>query len=121
MLLEGLYKVNNLEVVDNSITANIFINKDHIIFKGHFPDNPVMPGVCMMQIIKEITENVVKKKLFTQSANNIKFMAIINPFNTPELELKLDISETDEGYKVKNTSKFEDTIALKSTTNFIVK
>ncbi|MDO5971751.1 3-hydroxyacyl-ACP dehydratase [Flavivirga aquimarina] len=120
-MLEGLYKVNNLEVVDNSITANVFINKDHIIFKGHFPDNPVMPGVCMMQIIKGLTEDFVEKKLFMQSANNIKFMAIINPFNTPELELKLEVIETDEGYRVKNISKFEDTIALKSTTNFIVK
>lgn len=121
MLLDGFYKVNNLAVVDNTATANITINKDHIIFKGHFPGNPVMPGVCMMQIIKEITENIVKKKLFMQSANNIKFMAIINPFNTPELELQLDIIETDEGYKVKNFSSFEDTMALKSTTNFIVK
>ncbi|TGV02229.1 3-hydroxyacyl-ACP dehydratase [Flavivirga rizhaonensis] len=120
-LLSSLYKINNLTVLDTKATANITINKDHVIFKGHFPGNPVMPGVCMMQIIKEITENIVKKKLFTQSANNIKFMAIINPFNTPELELQLDISETDEGYKVKNISKFEDTVALKATTNFIVK
>ncbi|OEK09632.1 3-hydroxyacyl-ACP dehydratase [Flavivirga aquatica] len=120
-MLENLYKINNLEAIDNSITANITINKDHVIFKGHFPDNPVMPGVCMMQIIKEITESIVEKKLFTRSASNIKFMAIINPFITPKLELKLDISETDEGYKVKNISKFEDTVALKATTNFIVK
>ena len=120
-LLDGFYKVNNLAVVDNTATATITINKDHIIFKGHFPGNPVMPGVCMMQIIKEITEKIVKKELFMQSANNIKFMAIINPFNTPELVLKLDIIETDEGYKVKNISRFEDTLALKSTTSFIVK
>lgn len=120
-LLDGFYEVNNLAVVDNTATANITINKDHVIFKGHFPGNPVMPGVCMMQIIKEITENIVKKKLFMQSANNIKFMAIINPFKTPELELQLDIIETSEGYKVKNISSFEDTMALKSTTNFIVK
>lgn len=119
--MQDLYKVNNLTVVENAVTANITVSKDHIIFKGHFPGNPVMPGVCMMQIIKEITEMVVKKKLFMQSANDIKFMAIINPFNTPKLELQLEIIETDEGYKVKNISKFEDTIALKSTTNFIVK
>lgn len=119
--LDGFYEVNNLVVVDNRATANITINKDHIIFKGHFPNNPITPGVCMMQIIKEIAEKIVNKKLFMQSAVNVKFMAIINPFNTPELELQLNIIETDEGYKVKNISKFEETIAIKSTTNFIVK
>ncbi|MBO0591066.1 3-hydroxyacyl-ACP dehydratase [Cellulophaga sp. E16_2] len=120
-LLSGLYKLDNLTVLETKATAHITINKDHIVFKGHFPNNPVMPGVCMMQIIKEITEGIVDKKLFMQSASNIKFMAIINPFNTPELELQLEITKTDEGYKVKNISKFGVTIALKSTTNFIVK
>jgi 3-hydroxyacyl-[acyl-carrier-protein] dehydratase len=119
--LEGLYTLDNLTVVDTKATANITINKDHIVFKGHFPDNPVMPGVCMMQIIKEITEKIVDKTLFMQSASNIKFMAIINPFVTPELELQLDIIETEGGFKVKNVSKFEETVALKSTTNFIEK
>ncbi|RED43139.1 3-hydroxyacyl-[acyl-carrier-protein] dehydratase [Winogradskyella eximia] len=119
--LEGLYKLDDLTVQDASATAKITINKDHIVFNGHFPDNPVMPGVCMMQIIKEITEKIVEKKLFMQSASNIKFMALINPFINPELELQLNIIETEEGYKVKNISKFEDTIALKSTSNFIMK
>jgi len=119
--LNGLYTLDNLTVVETKATANITINKDHIVFKGHFPGNPVMPGVCMMQIIKEITEKIVNKKLFMPSASNIKFMAIINPFVTPELELQLDIIESDEGYKVKNVSKFEETVALKSTTNFTEK
>lgn len=119
--LDGLYTLDNLTVADTKAMANITINKDHIVFNGHFPDNPVMPGVCMMQIIKEITEKIVDKKLFMQSASNIKFMAIINPFVNPKLELQLDITESDEGFKVRNISKFEETVALKSTSNFIEK
>ena len=119
--LEGLYILDDLVIADTIATAKITINKDHIIFKGHFPGNPVMPGVCMIQIIKEITEKIVNKTLFMQSANNIKFMAIINPFLTPELELQLEIIETEGVFKVKNVSKFEETVALKSTTNFIEK
>ena len=119
--LEGLYTLDDLAVADTKATAKITINKDHIIFKGHFPGNPVMPGVCMIQIIKEITEKIVNKTLFMQSASNIKFMAIINPFVTPELELQLEIIETEGVFKVKNVSQFEETVALKSTTNFIEK
>ena len=119
--LNGLYTLDKLTVAETKATANITINKDHIVFNGHFPGNPVMPGVCMMQIIKEITEKIVEKKLFMDSASNIKFMAIINPFKTPEIELQLEILETEQGYKVKNISKFEETVALKSTTNFIAK
>lgn len=121
MQLKEFYTLNNLAVAENLATANITINKNHEIFKGHFPGNPVTPGVCMMQIIKELTEEIVDEKLFMESSSNIKFMAIINPEKTPDLELKLDISKTDEGYKVKNTTQFNDTLALKLTSNFVVK
>jgi len=121
MQLQDFYKVNTLETVDNNTTATITINKDHNIFTGHFPNNPVTPGVCMMQIIKELTEEVVDKKLFMDTASNIKFMAIINPEQTPNLELTLTISKVDDGYKVKNVTKFEDTVALKLNTHFTVK
>ena len=121
MLLKDFYKINNLSVTENLATVNITINKDHDIFKGHFPGNPVTPGVCMMQIIKELTEEIVDKKLFMQSSSNIKFMAIINPNVNPDLELKLDITKTDTGYKVRNKTSFEETVALKLTTNYIVK
>ena len=121
MQLKDFYTVNDLAVAENKATAKITINKDHHIFDGHFPGNPVTPGVCMMQIIKELTETVVEKKLMMQSSSNIKFMAIINPQKTPDLVLSLDITRTDEGYKVKNSTSFEDTVALKLTSNFIEK
>jgi 3-hydroxyacyl-[acyl-carrier-protein] dehydratase len=120
MLLKDFYKVNKLETVDEKTTVDITINKNHEVFKGHFPGNPITPGVCMMQIIKELTEDIVSEKLFMESSSNIKFMAIINPEKTPDLVLTLDISKTDSGYKVKNVSKFEDTVALKLTTNYKV-
>ena len=119
MLLKDFYKVNNIATVEMISTVAITINKDHQIFEGHFPNNPVTPGVCMMQIIKELTESIVGQKLFLQSSSNIKFMAIIDPNKTPDLILTLDISETEAGFKVKNISKFNDTVALKLTINFI--
>lgn len=121
MLLKDFYTVNSLDVAESKVAANITINKDHEVFKGHFPGNPVTPGVCMMQIIKELTEQVVEEKLFMQSSSNIKFMAIINPEVNPDLNITLDINKTDTGFKVKNVTKFEDTVALKLTSNFIIK
>lgn len=115
MLLKDFYKVISLEkTAETNYLAVILINEEHEVFKGHFPDNPIMPGVCMMQIIKELTEQISGSSLFMQSLSNAKFMALINPFNTPELRLELDISMTDTDLvKVKNVTYFNDTVALK--------
>jgi len=115
MLLHDFYKIISLEkTAESKYLAMILINEEHEVFQGHFPGNPIMPGVCMMQIIKELTEQITKSSLFMQSLSNVKFMALINPFNTPELRLELDLVTTDEGLiKVKNISYFNDTVALK--------
>lgn len=115
MLLKDFYKIISLEnSADSKYKAVILINEKHEIFKGHFPENPIMPGVCMMQIIKELTEQITASSLFMQSLSNVKFMALINPFQTPELLLELDITSTDDNLiKVKNVSYFGETVALK--------
>lgn len=114
MLLKDFYKVTSLDKKENQHEAVIVVNEKHEVFSGHFPGNPIMPGVCMMQIIKELTEQITDSKLIMKSLSNVKFMALINPEVTPELRLELDISETEDGMvKVKNTSYFNETTALK--------
>ncbi|RWW93756.1 3-hydroxyacyl-ACP dehydratase [Flavobacterium cerinum] len=115
MLLKDFYKINSLENTDGQrYVASIRLNKDHEVFSGHFPGNPVTPGVCMMQIIKELTQEAVNASLTMKSASNIKFMALINPEVNPELKLELDITVADDGtVKVKNTSYFDETVVLK--------
>lgn len=113
MLLKDFYKINEIDTVSETTSVTITINQYHEIFKGHFPNNPVMPGVCMMQIIKEITEEVVDATLFMEKCSNVKFMALINPEINNVLKLVLNISETDGIIKVKNATHFEETLALK--------
>ncbi|MBO6200553.1 MAG: 3-hydroxyacyl-ACP dehydratase [Chryseobacterium sp.] len=118
-ILTNFYTLESSEKSENgSFVATIKLNPDHEIFKGHFPGNPVTPGVCMMQIVKDLTEYFTASKLFLKSASNVKFMAIINPFETPDLVLQLDITEKDGEIKVKNTTSFGETIALKLSVTY---
>ncbi|WP_343588980.1 3-hydroxyacyl-ACP dehydratase [Flavobacterium sp.] len=118
MILQDFYKILSEEKIsDSKYTITILVNEKHEVFKGHFPGNPIMPGVCMIQIIKELTESITKSSLMIQSLANVKFMALINPEVTPELRLELDITTTeDDLVKVKNTTYFNDTTALKLST-----
>lgn len=115
MVLKDFYKVLSEEKTgDSKYNITILINEKHDVFKGHFPGNPIMPGVCMIQIIKELTAAITKSTLIIQTLSNVKFMALINPEVTPELRLELEITTTEEDLvKVKNTTYFNDTVALK--------
>ena len=76
----------------DTISATVLIDKNHPIFKGHFPEKPVLPGVCLMQIIKDILEDKINKLVFLESISNLKFINIVNPFEHSELEINLKIN-----------------------------
>ena len=79
ILLNDFFTINDTESSATEIWAAISINADHKIFEGHFPNQPVVPGVCMMQMIKEIVEFVLNIQTNLTQAADMKFLAVINP------------------------------------------
>ncbi|MBD1424338.1 hotdog family protein [Sphingobacterium arenae] len=121
-LLPDFYHVEHIRSLSNNVyVAEVRLNPAHPIFDGHFPENPVAPGVCMMQIVKELTETVEQKILFLVRASNVKFTALINPEKNALLQFEFEISYDKEGQvKVKNTTTFGETMALKLTHTYRV-
>lgn len=71
------------------VTSTVVINKSHKIFEGHFPGQPVVPGVCMIQIVKEILESHLNRELIFSAASNIKFLSVINPEVNNQLNVEI--------------------------------
>ena len=64
MLLGDFFEISDINNAENgSIEALIKINKDHAIFNGHFPEFPIVPGVCMIQMVKEIVCSLQKSSM----------------------------------------------------------
>jgi len=119
MLIKDLYTLDDFSMGQDEINATVTINKNHAVFTGHFPGNPVMPGVCMIQMIKELVEKGLNKTLFMKQSSNIKFMALINPEVNSVLNLHISLSYSDDQIKVKNTTKMDEVIALKFSGTYI--
>lgn len=123
MLLEDFYQVNQFtQEAETKYSVEIQLNKLHAIFKGHFPGNPITPGVCMIQMIKELCERITEQELFMHQVTMIKFMALINPELNPNLRLEIDIQPSDESnLKVKNNIYMDEVLAMKFSGSFSIK
>lgn len=121
MLIDNFYTKQEITTEDNKTIAVVKVNENHEVFNGHFPDNPVMPGVCMMQIIKELTEEIIGESLFMNQCSNVKFLTLINPKKSPLLRIELDVSSDNDRIKVKNATYFQDTLALKLVAFYVRK
>lgn len=67
----------------------IELNASHPIFQAHFAGNPVMPGACIAQMIKELAEVEMGTPVFIRTVKNMKFLHVINPLESPEISVQL--------------------------------
>ncbi|WP_179345200.1 3-hydroxyacyl-ACP dehydratase [Winogradskyella ursingii] len=121
MLLENFYEVLELkEIEDTKLLASVKINDNHQMFKGHFPNQPITPGVAMLQILKNCLELHFKNKLFMKSSSNVKFLALVEPSINSELNFNIQFEENQNQIKVKNLTSFNDhTAVLKCNATFV--
>jgi len=103
MLLNDFFYIRQLDTADSTIKASLSINKTHKIFGGHFPSIPIVPGVCMMQMMREVVEQHTNKKLLIRSGDNVKFLSVINPTENSEVDATIQYEETSEGFKINAT------------------
>jgi 3-hydroxyacyl-[acyl-carrier-protein] dehydratase len=78
------------------IHCAITLNPAHRIFKGHFPGNPVVPGVCQVQMVREVAEAALGSKGRIISADNIKFLSMIVPSEHPSLRIECRLKERED-------------------------
>lgn len=121
MLKDDLYIIKNIITENNSIEASIELNDQHEIFKGHFPSQPVLPGACMLQMIKELTATSFNKKLQLIKATEIKFLSLILPDKTKLLQFSIQHSFINES-TLNVTAKIikEDVVCCKMKASFAI-
>ena len=121
MELASIYKVKFLEFSDREIRAGITFNKDHEVFEGHFPGNPIVPGVVQVQVLKDLLEKGLHKKVFLNRAKSIKFLNIINPFETGEVQFEIVFGQQPESnFTVKCIVKTETKVYMKYSGSALV-
>ena len=109
MLKNDFYTVHELQPGDHSLACRIRFNAGHDIFKGHFPQQPVVPGVCMMQIVKELLEEQTGRRYLLSQVPQVKFLQLILPETEPEVTITW---QEDDGLLSVNAMFKKDGAAL---------
>lgn len=101
ILKNSLYYIKSQDSLNSIFT--IELNPDCLIYKAHFPELPITPGVCIIQVAMELFSELCGTALELESVSNAKFLAVINPKETKKLTYsfnKVTVSEDSSQYKV---------------------
>ncbi len=121
ILKNDFYTITSLTADNEAVQASLELNRAHRIFEGHFPGQPVVPGVCMVQMIKEILETVSGKNLMLKQSDYIKFLSVINPVEARPVQATVQFSEkeSDELHVVASLD-CEERVCLKLKGVFVI-
>ena len=95
--------VDAVELVEeNKALGKYTIKKDEWFLKGHFPNNPVVPGVILCEIMAQscsllLVDKIKGKTPYFTGLNNVKFRKKVLPGDVLEIECKL-IKEKEPFY-----------------------
>lgn len=76
----------------NSATYRCRLHPEAPVFKAHFPGFPVLPGVLTLKMVVDAinaSQFFSTKTLTVQSIGNAKYLAVVNPQETQEVEISV--------------------------------
>ena len=99
-LLNDYFKIDNCTSDGNEALFNVTLLSEYCAYQGHFPGNPVSPGVCNIQMIKECAEQLAGKRFFLGYISRCKLSAVITPQTPPLLSIRMQLSEMEGLYAI---------------------
>ena len=99
---------------ENGFEADLRTNPEHFIYKSHFPQNPITPGVCVIQIAGELLERKLNRKVYLKTLKNVKFLSVIIPTEGKKIRYVFsNIAYVENGFKAQVTVCDNDIVYAK--------
>ena len=102
---EPMLLVDSVEelVPGESITSSFYVDPSREIFAGHFPGEPVLPGVYMVECMAQAADLLLmadgkfsgKLPLFI-GIDNVRFFSKIRPGDTLRIEAKIKMAKVEK-------------------------
>ena len=93
----GLFDITTWEHIAGEFHAVLVIDQNNPLLKGHFPGQPVVPGACMVQLVKDVLEDALDARLLQKMAANIKFISMLTPASKDSINLSVTYNMRGDG------------------------
>lgn len=110
MMFDGkLFNFKVLEQDAGRLSIDVTFDPEHEVFKGHFPGRPVVPGVLLMQTVKECFECVLGLSGMNITSGDLKFTNPVIPENGESITVEIAYSEVEGIFKIRSNGYREET------------
>lgn len=122
---ENMLLIDQVELDDEGAAHGTYaVRGDEFFLNGHFPGNPVVPGVILCEIVAQtscalLQEEIKGKTPYYAGLDKVRFRQIVRPGDTLNILVKLVRSKMNV-YVVSGEAKVNDKTAVSGEFTFIV-
>jgi len=77
-----IIQIGGPEKAGPTITAKIRVPAEAIWFDGHFPDEPILPGVAQLSMVVDLLKEALGRDITASQVNRVRFKQAIRPAET---------------------------------------
>ena len=90
----------------SEIRAQVTVPDDSPWFSGHFPDNPILPGIAQLNMVADIIALSRQEDLYIKHLSRVKFKKIVRPGE--RLDIHAAATDTIDLYSFRITHEAQD-------------
>lgn len=101
------YEIREISMPDDSVvTAQIIVGPGSPWFDGHFPGNPIVPGIAQMSMIFDLMQRTMGPGLKLNGFKRVRFKQLIRPDTLVSVLIK-PAGKTPDRFEYKLTADQE--------------
>lgn len=81
---------------DGTTAYDVTLLPECEVYRGHFPNKPVAPGVCEIEMVKELTVRQAGRPLRLVTVNLCRFKAVASPTVCPRVTVTLSLTPVED-------------------------
>lgn len=123
---DNMLLLDSIEEIEGVAIGHYYVKGDEFFLKGHFPNNPIVPGVILCEILAQSACILLKDKLkknclpFYTGLNNVKFRAPVKPQEEIITHCSI-VREKHPFYFAKGTITVKDQLCASAEFSFCIK
>jgi len=89
----------------DEISARFRVNSDSPWFEGHFPDDPVLPGIAQLGMVIDLISSAESQKISLTGLSRGKFKRIVRPDDLLEINACKNSKKKQYTFKITCTNE----------------
>jgi len=92
--MHNYYRIINQTIGESSAEFQVELQEDCPVYAGHFPGNPIAPGACNMEMVRQCASITQGKELRIREMKVCKFLMLLQPHIHKVLTIQINWNDS---------------------------